>query len=143
MSFSIRWTEKSGWVRRKSRNFCLGTITNPTGLERHDGRRARAAIEHYLAEVFPRTLGAKHDLLASVVAQENLHAAGENNIERVRLVALIDDHGLLGKGLDDPLPRKRTQLCFRERKCRGIRDRRHRTALLSVKRVGRFYARGI
>ena len=60
----------------------------------NDGRRARAAVERHLAEIFARAGFAEHDFAATGVSQKNFHAAFEHNIERVGGVAFGDHHAV-------------------------------------------------
>jgi hypothetical protein len=64
--------------------------------QRHHRRGARTSVEHQLAEIAALAHGAEHHLLAVLVAHVHLDAAGEQDVERVGLVALVDDHSVLG-----------------------------------------------
>src|SRR5262249_41719131 len=67
-------------------------------LEGHHRCRARAAVEHHLAEIVPRLDDVDHYLFAVLVAHERLDASGDHDVERVCRVALVDHHRVLGKG---------------------------------------------
>jgi hypothetical protein len=83
-------------------------------LERHHRGRARLLVEHHLAEILSRALDREDQLLAVLVGEIDLHAAGEDEIERVALVALVDDDRLLRVAARDGAIRQRAQIGLRD-----------------------------
>src|SRR5262249_4571722 len=66
-------------------------------------------VEHQLAEVAALAHGAEDDLLALLVAHEHLYPPGEQDVERVGLVALVDDDRVLGIGARRAVGRERLE----------------------------------
>src|SRR5258706_232288 len=86
----------------------------PARLESHDRSGARTSVEHQLAEVVAYADGAEHHLPAVLLAHERLDAPGEQDIEGVGLVALADDHRILGKRAHGAAGRERPQFALVE-----------------------------
>src|SRR5207249_387609 len=62
------------------------------GLERHHRRGAWTAVEHQLAEIFPRSLRRQRDLAAVTVAQIDPYPARNDHEQRVRIVPFVNQH---------------------------------------------------
>src|SRR5262245_44338660 len=103
-----------GMRAEKTAKLVPGDDREARRLQRHHRGGARAAVERYLSEVLARALRAENDVLAFLVAHVELHAAGDDDVQRVGLIAFADDDRIPGKTLDDALGGQLAQLTLAE-----------------------------